>query len=453
MSRRLASRMFLCYFVTLASSAAWAQDWSQVDRTVAEVLRKSGAPSASVVVVRDGRTVYRKAAGWAQLQPQRAATPEMRYCIGSISKQFTAAAVLLLAEEGRLSLDDKVSRWFPHLVRSDQVSVRQLLSMTAGYSDFWPQDYAMPCMLQPANNIVETWGRRSLDFEPGTRWQYSNTNYTIAGRIVEQESGIPFFEFLRRRIFQPLHMDSVVDVDSQPLPLSEPGGYRCFALAKPQPAPKEGDGWLFAIGSLAMTASDLARWNQSLIDEALLKPSSYRELERETLLANGSGTRYGLGVSINTVRGRRQISHGGEISGFTAVNSVYPDDGAAISVFTNLDATDAPGQIASKVLEVLFPFGEDDRVRSILLGLQQGRVDRSMFTDNLNHYYSAEALAECASSLGPLGALKELTQLSESSRGGMTFRVYRARFAEATLRVTLFVTSENLFEQVLVGRE
>ena len=311
----------------------------------------------------------------------------------------------------------------------------------------------MPCMLQPANNIVETWGRRSLDFEPGTRWQYSNTNYTIAGRIVEQESGIPFFEFLRRRIFQPLHMDSVVDVDSQPLPLSEPGGYRCFALAKPQPAPKEGDGWLFAIGSLAMTASDLARWNQSLIDEALLKPSSYRELERETLLANGSGTRYGLGVSINTVRGRRQISHGGEISGFTAVNSVYPDDGAAISVFTNLDATDAPGQIASKVLEVLFPFGEDDRVRTILQGLQQGRVDRSLFTDNLNHYYSAEALAECASSLGPLGALKELTQLSESSRGGMTFRVYRARFAEATLRVTLFVTSENLFEQVLVGRE
>src|SRR6185369_1848920 len=161
---------------------------------------------------------YSHAYGLASLDPQRPATPQMRYSIGSISKQFTAAAILMLAEEGKLSLDDKVVRWLPELTRANEVTIRQLLSMTSGYQDFWPQDYVMPGMLQPVTpqGIAIEWAKKPLDFEPGTRWQYSNTNYTIAGMILEKVSGMPVFDFLQKRIFTPLHMTTVFNVDDGP---------------------------------------------------------------------------------------------------------------------------------------------------------------------------------------------------------------------------------------------
>src|ERR1035438_2059302 len=116
------------------------------------------------------------------------AVPTMRYSVGSISKQFTATAVLLLAEQGKLTLDDPVSRFVPNLTRGSEVTIRQLLSHTSGYQDYWPQDYVPPFMLQAitADKILDQWARKPLDFDPGTEWQYSNTNFVIAGLIVEK---------------------------------------------------------------------------------------------------------------------------------------------------------------------------------------------------------------------------------------------------------------------------
>src|SRR5205085_8841141 len=143
----------------------------------------SGFPSASVALVKNGQVAYIKAYGNAKLDPQTAARPDMRYSIGSISKQFTATAILLLQEQGKLSLDDKVAKFLPTLSRANEVTIRQLLSHTSGYQDYWPQDYVMPMMLQPttAERILDGWARKPLDFEPGTKWQYSNSNYVTAG--------------------------------------------------------------------------------------------------------------------------------------------------------------------------------------------------------------------------------------------------------------------------------
>src|SRR5947199_2638381 len=151
-----------------------AQDY---DKLVTDVLAKSGAPSASVAIVRDGKIVYEHAYGNARLDPPMAATPQMRYSIGSISKQFTASAILMLAEEGKLSLDDKVVRYLPGLTRAKDVTIRQLLSMTSGYQDFWPQDYVMPMMKLPVepHEIVKQRQQIPLDFEPGPTRNYSNT--------------------------------------------------------------------------------------------------------------------------------------------------------------------------------------------------------------------------------------------------------------------------------------
>src|SRR5436305_491830 len=212
-------RIKLTVLLLLLALPLAAQDFARdVDKAVAEVLARTGAPSASIAIVKDGKIAYAHAYGNARLDPPMAATPEMRYSIGSVSKQFTATAVLLLAEEGKLSLDDRVVRWLPELTRAKDVTVRQILSMTSGYQDYWPQDYVMPGMLLPvtADEIVKTWAEKPLDFEPGTKWQYSNTNYVIAGMIVERVSGTPLLDFLQKRIFGPLQMTSVTNIDLAP---------------------------------------------------------------------------------------------------------------------------------------------------------------------------------------------------------------------------------------------
>jgi D-alanyl-D-alanine carboxypeptidase len=206
-----------------------------------------------------------------------------------------------------------------------------------------------------------------------------------------------------------------------------------------------------------MTAEDLARWDISMIDQTLLRPASYRELQSDVRLANGAGTRYGLGVSVTTSSGRRVISHGGEVSGFTAQNQIYVDDRAAVLVLVNLDASNASAQIATRVSALLFDSMHPDgprmlqRARTVFLALQQGKIDRSLFTDNANAYFDDVTLEDFASSLGPLGAPTEFTEQSRALRGGMTFVAYRIRCSQKTLVATTFVTPDGKLEQFQVA--
>src|SRR5438067_1712097 len=214
----------------------------KIDKVATDALTRTGVPSASIAVVKDGQVVYVKAYGDARLEPKTPATAEMRYSIGSISKQFTAAAILLLQEQGKLSLDDKVGKFVPDLTRGNEVTIRQLLSHTSGYQDYWPQDYVMPMMLQPVTTqkIMDLWARKPLDFEPGTKWQYSNTNFVIAGLIVEKVSGQKLMEFLGEHIFHPLGMKSVWDSDEAKLTSTDATPYVRAALGPLRLAPKEG---------------------------------------------------------------------------------------------------------------------------------------------------------------------------------------------------------------------
>src|SRR5690242_7797226 len=197
---------------------------ARIDKLATDALAQSGVPSASIAVVKDGKIVYLNAYGSARFDPKTPATSAMRYSIGSISKQFTAAAMLLLQEEGKLSLDDKVGKFIPDLTRANEVTIRQLLSHTSGYQDYWPQDYVMPMMLKPvtATKILDMWARKPLDFDPGAKWQYSNTNYVIAGVIIEKVSGKPLLQFLKEKIFAPLGMSSVANTDEKKLGDTDP---------------------------------------------------------------------------------------------------------------------------------------------------------------------------------------------------------------------------------------
>ncbi len=434
---------------------------SRVDRIAAQVLEQTGVPSASVAVVKGGKLAYTHAYGKARLaakkSPAVAATPEMRYSIGSISKQFTATAILLLQEEGKLSLDDAVGKYVPGLTRGDEVTIREILSHTSGYQDYWPEDYVMTTMKhdETAQQIIDTWAKKPLDFDPGTQWQYSNTNFVIAGRIVEQVTGMPYMEFLTTRIFRPLGMQSVWNSDEIKLTQADAMPYYRNALGPLRPAPKEGRGWMFAAGELAMTAHDLALWDESLIAQTVLKPESYKQMFTEVKLKDGKGTHYGLGVDVVDREGHRSIEHGGEVSGFVSDNIVLVDDGVAVAVLTNQDAVGAAATIARMAVPVVAEFPPTDAEKqaiAIFHDLQQGRIDRSLLAPNLSDYFTAEAIADFRDSLAPLGEPLSFRQSgSDQLRGGMTFRSFLIVYPGKRLRLTTYTYPAGKLEQYLIA--
>jgi D-alanyl-D-alanine carboxypeptidase len=463
-------RPFACTFLiilSLAGVAAQAQTVdkldpalkARIDRVAAQVLEQRGIPSASVAVVDHGKLVYTHAYGYARLAagaaPAVAATPEMRYSIGSISKQFTAAAILLLQEQGKLSLDDAVGKYIPGLTRGNEVTIRQILSHTSGYQDYWPEDYLMTPMMKPetAQQIVDTWAKKPLDFEPGTQWQYSNTNFVIAGLIVEKVSGEKLMDFLGEHIFHPLGMKSVWNSDEIKLTSPDATPYVRAALGPLRLAPKEGRGWMFAAGELAMTAHDLALWDESLLARSILKPESYQQMFTEIKLKDGKGSHYGLGVEVGEDNGYRAIEHSGEVTGFVAQNSVLIDNGVAVAVLTNHMAGGA-GEIAQLILAtVAGDKNETDaelQTLAIFRGLQKGQIDRSLLAPNLNDYFSEQTVADFRDSLAPLGEPLLFHQTATELRGGMTFRAFQIVYPDRRLNLTTYAYPDGKLEQFLI---
>jgi D-alanyl-D-alanine carboxypeptidase len=429
---------------------------AKVDRIADQVLEQTGVPSASVAVVQHGKLVYTHAYGMARLEPPKKATPDMRYSIGSISKQFTATAILLLQEQGKLSLDDAVGKYVPGLTRGDEVTIRQILSHTSGYQDYWPEDYVMTPMLKPetAQQIIDTWGKKPLDFEPGTQWQYSNTNFVIAGRIVEVASGETLWQFLGEHVFHPLEMKSAWNSDEHKLTDVDATAYYRHALGPLRVAPKEGIGWMFAAGELAMTAHDLALWDESLMAQTVLKPESYKQMFTEVKLKDGKGSRYGLGVAVLDMDGHHEIEHSGEVSGFVSDNVVLVDDGAAVVVLTNQDAVSAASMIARLAAPIVagFPLKPaEQQALDIYRGLQKGEIDRSLLAPNLSDYFTPEAIKDYQSSLAPLGEPLSLRQSGEDLRGGMTFRIFVITYPDRRLHLTTYTYPDGKLEQYLIA--
>jgi CubicO group peptidase (beta-lactamase class C family) len=429
-----------------------------IDAAVKKTMAEAGVASVSIAIVKDAQIAYVHAYGDARLQPKTPATPQMRYKIASNSKQITATAILLLAEAGKLSIDDPVSRFLPDLTRANEVTVRELLSHTSGYQDYYPLDFVAPFMAQKASpqHIVDTWATKPLDFDPGTEWQYSNTNYTIAGLIIEKITGKPVFEFLREHIFEPLGMHSPIDVDAVPWSETDATGYVRYALGPSRVAPGEAQGWMYAAGELGMTPSDLARWDISLMNDTILKPESLKELTTEVHLKNGAGTGYALGLDVSNRKGHRKWAHGGGADGFISENFTLPDDKISVTVLTNQEDP-AAHRIASAIESILIaPPADPDapaalaRVRGIFSGLQNGTLNRKLMSEDGNAYFTPKVIADFRNSLGPLGAPLEFKQTAMYLRGGMMYRSFSIRTAKKRLELTTFAMPDGKLAQYMI---
>ncbi len=430
-----------------------------IDKVVADGLATTGTPSAQIAIVRGGKVVLVKAYGkQSDSAPARTDAP---YQIASISKQFTAAALLLLEDDGKLSMDDTVAKWLPGISGGDRITIRQLLSHTSGLQDYWPQDYSFAAMEKPTTPqaIVDRWAKKPLDFTPGTQWQYSNTGYVVAGLIAEKAAGEPLMAFLDRRIFQPLGI-TAIDQDKA-VGGTFPVGYHRNALGPVRAASPPADGWLFAAGELSMSAGDLAKWDVARINRSLMSADDWAAQEKAVLLADGSTTNYGLGVSLGKRSGQPYVEHSGEAVGFLSENIVFPEQKAAIVVLTNADFGDAFVAIADGLAKIVVPSGADateaaktKAARAMFDSLRNGTLDRSLLTANAAYYFTPQVLADYKSSLAPLGEPTAFDLAGQKRlRGGFVQRRYTVTYPKRKLSIGTFAEPDGKerYEQFLVS--
>jgi CubicO group peptidase (beta-lactamase class C family) len=303
-----------------------------------------------VAVVRGRDTLVHEGYGMADAERRRPAGPGTVYRVGSVTKQFTAAAVLQLVDEGRLALDDTLGRFLPHYPRWSRVTVRQLLNHTSGIPSYtasarWRARIADD--LAP-DTLLAFVASDTFDFAPGTRFRYNNTGYFLLGRILERVTGTPYDRYVAERFFGPLGMGSASYCPASPADSTHAAGYDKRGPGETAPAAPLSMTSPYAAGALCMSTGDFLRWQAALTDGRIVRPATFARMSRSDTLTDGRPTNYGWGLAPGRIDDHRTIGHGGDINGFSVQQLWLPDDSLRIVVFANTLGSD-PGTLARNV--------------------------------------------------------------------------------------------------------
>jgi CubicO group peptidase (beta-lactamase class C family) len=301
----------------------------------------------SVLVVRDGQILLDKGYGYANLEWQVPDSPEAKFRLGSLTKQFTAASILLLEERGKLKTDDLVKKYMPDAPAAwDKITIYNLLTHTSGIPSFtgFPDYRSSEATPTTPEKLVGRFRDKPVEFQPGEKWNYSNSGYVLLGYLLEKISGQSYKDFVEENIFKPLGMnDSGYDSNSVVIL------HRAYGYSPGSNGP-ENAGYIdmsipFSAGALYSTTHDLQRWEQGLFGGKLLSATSLKKM------TTPFKENYACGLMVRTVNGRTEIEHGGGIEGFNTELAYYPDDKLTIVVLGNLNGG-APGEIATKLAAV-----------------------------------------------------------------------------------------------------
>ena len=443
-------------------------DLAAIDAYVDAQVRDEGYAGLSLTIMREGKVVIAKGYGKRLLDQESAVDADTPFAVGSVTKQFTCACVLLLAEEGKLSIDDKVAKYEPSLTRAGDITLHDLMTHLSGYPDFYPLDFVDRRLMKtilPAALLAEYAGAR-LDFEPGARWSYSNTGYTLLGHVVAKVSGQPFGQFLKERILGPLGMKHSAFEPGQEIK-GKMKGYTSFALGPLEPAEPEADGWLYAAGGLWASAPDLARWDLALMEGRVLKPESFRKMTTPRALKNGHTTGYGCGVNVRQIDGETILAHGGAVSGFLAVNAMVPRTKSAVILLANTEHLPADS-LHSTVLRLLLndqkkqgpadvpkvngPAPKDSAL-DFLHQMQAGKVDRDKLGEEFGLFLTDTRLQAAALRLKALGEPEKVEVTGLYERGGMEVASIHFKFKTAAAGGLLYRSPDGKIQQFLIRKQ
>jgi D-alanyl-D-alanine carboxypeptidase len=441
----------------------------EIDNYVEIQMSNLQIPGLSLAVIRNGRIIKLKGYGFADLQSNSRATSKTVYEIGSMTKQFTALALMILVEEGKIELDGKISEYLPAAPESwTQITVRHLLTHTSGiqnhvavpdYMDIFKTSITGKQSPTPEVLLGEFY-KLPIEFAPGQTWAYDNTGYYLLGIIIEKTSGKGYWQFLEEKIFKPLEMNSTRNTDTRRLVPNRAAGYGRVENGwenRPVLAPFVG----FSAGSLLSTVEDLAKWDAALDGEKLLKRSSLEQMWTPARTGDGQTAAfdYGFGWFIEKYRGHRNILHSGGTPGFSSVMHRFADDKLTIIILTNhadkiLDQM--PLEIAGMYeSELKYLVGVKDleprrteKLKGVMLGLLEGKYEPGLFTPPmLLHLKTAtgKSFFEWYASHGKLDFFTFLEH--EKMETADVFR-YRVGLGQSPFRFSFKITKDDKIAQI-----
>jgi len=423
-------------FVCCASVSAQVD---KIDGYVKAEMQRQKIPGVSLAVLRGGKIIALKSYGLANVEHQVSVKPETVFQSGSIAKQFTAAAVMILVQEGKISLDDKITKYFADAPDAwKNITVRHLLNHTSGMGDYPPEvelrrDYT-------EDEYIAFIKKSPLVFETGTKWDYSNIGYVTLGALVRKITGKFYGDFLRERIFQPLGMTTARIISEADIVPNRAAGYR---LENDKLKNQE---WVSpstnttADGSIYFTIMDLAKWDAALHGEKLLKKASLAQMWTPTKLSDGKTKDYGFGWHTTRIGNRRVIHHGGAWQGFKSYIVRFPDDKLTIIFLANSwetkDMKFARGLAALFYPEFALPKAQpiEDKepkttslIRRVLLQFARGKADLEFFTPEARAKISADKAKQIGESLNSLSLPVAVVYTNEliERREENGFRAYR----------------------------
>lgn len=443
---------------------------SRVDKFVENAIREQRIPGLALAVMREGRIVKAKGYGLSNIELNVPVTPETIFQSGSVGKQFTATGIMMLVEEGKVGLDDKVAKYFPGAPESwNKFTVRNLLTHTSGIKEYtgkdfdYRRDYTEEDLLKMAQ-------AQPFDFAAGDKWSYSNTGYMLLGMLIHKVTGKFYGDFLQERIFKPLGMTTTRIISEADIVPNRSAGYRLIkGVVKNQE-------WVnptlntTADGSLYFSVLDLAKWDAALYTEKLLKKTSLDRMWTTVKLNNGKNHPYGFGWRVAEMNGHRLIEHGGSWQGFTTGISRYVDDKLTVVALTNLDSRHArPEAIIHGVAGIYIPAltppplpkGIEDKepqvtalFRDLLQKIEQGKADAGAFTEEARKKYFPDRIKDYQEEMEDYGPPKAVDLMERKEAGGLRSYIYRLTFEDGRiLKLKLQLTDKDKIAALDPGRE
>lgn len=435
----------------------------EVDDIVSSHIQEKGIPGLSLGIVRDGVLVKEAGYGLADLELEAPAKADTIYEIGSITKMFTATAVLMLVEEGKIDLDAPICTYLDDLPEPWRaVTVRQLLTHTSGI----PSYTSATDFNQLARNdhsreaILALVADKPMDFEPGTKWSYNNTGYYLLGWIVEKASGTDFAKFLEDRILAPVGMSQTRPTNPNLIVKGRASGYgTVLGLVRVNRSPLTASA-AYSAGFLLSTVGDLAKWDAALRAQTLLTPENHEVMVTPVTLADGSTHPYGFGWATSRRAGHRNFSHGGGTAGFATLLSRYPDDGLTIILLSNLAGADVGGlerKIARHYLpdldiDAAEPVEDPDpertaAIRAVIVTLLDDEIDQDAFTPEMASALATPASKATTREVASKGELEafDLIGVEHENENNNDFTVlrYRAVVGKSTYQIRVVLNTEG----------
>ena len=451
--KRIPSSLFaaICCLVFVQHAAAQNGIESQIDQFIRSEMEKQKIPGVALAVVRDGKPMLVKGYGFANVEHQVPVKAETIFQSGSVGKQFTATAIMLLVEEGKISLDEKIGKYLGEVPDGwKNITVRHLLSHTGGMADYprdfdFRRDYTEDELLKRAKEVP-------VAFAPGEKWAYSNLGYVTLGIIINKVSGRFYGDFLQERVFKPLGMNTARVISEVDIVPNRAAGY---TLAKGE---VKNQSWVSpslnttADGALYLSVYDMMKWDDALRGGKILKKASFDEMWAPIKLNGGQTHPYGFGWGVRAVNGRRVIEHGGAWQGFKAHIARYVDDNLTVIVFANLAQTNQE-KLASGVAQIIVPelkpkqIADPDpaftaQTRVLLTAVLDNKADMNRFTPEMRKAME-QSDDRLAAFVKTLGAVQSFTLMERAESPSGTRYRYKVEFSGMSLFLAMAINKEG----------